>query len=516
VFLLLTAPVATADNILRFASADGVLTWDPHGAWVLPSYWGYSNVYEALVGTDVHLKIEPELAVGWRMVDPNNWRFELREGVVFHDGAPLGADDVVFSIDRARADTSDLADSLNAIGRVRAIDAKTIEITTTRPMLSLLVLIGDVGIMSKSWAERHGVATATMHDRDQGTYAHDHADGTGPFALESHTAGQRTVLVRNQRWWGWNDQTGSVDRVEWSLIPDRSQRLAALLDGKIDFVIDPPLDRLERIRDAPGLKLEETWMPRVAFLGLNQGSAELSTSDIKGRNPFKDRRVRQAIYQGIDIEAIRDKALDGHGVPTGMLVAPNYGGYIPELDLRLPYDPKRAQALLAEAGYPGGFAVRLDCPQSRFEGPSVCPEIADQLARISVRITVDLLSEEERFARIHDQTTDLYLHNEYASSLDSLEVLRQYHSRPSKEGATGYANPRLDGLIERLEQELTTTYARDALFEEAWRIILDDIVVVPLFRPVVVWAMRENVELPIGVDNVPYFFTARLKPVQAD
>jgi peptide/nickel transport system substrate-binding protein len=310
---------------------------------------------------------------------------------------------------------------------------------------------------------------------------------------------------------GWRAQAqpGNVDRVEWSLLPDPSERSEALLSGDIDLVIDPPVDGLERIRGAPGLKLEETWVPRVVFLGLNQGSAELHTSDIKGRNPFKDRRVRRAIYQAIDIEKIRDKALRGLGVPTGMLVTPNYAGYIPELDRRLPYDLERAKALLAEAGYPRGFATRFDCPESRFEGPAVCGEIAGQLGRIGLRITVDQLSEDARFARIYDRTTDLYLHNEYASSMDSREILRQYHSEPSKQGATGYANPRLDDLIEQIEEELLITYGRDALFEEAWRIILEDIVVVPLFRPVVVWAMRKDLELPIGVDNVPYFYTAR-------
>jgi peptide/nickel transport system substrate-binding protein len=394
---------------------------------------------------------------------------------------------------------------------VRATGPKTIEITTARPELSLLVLLADVAIMSRDWAKRHGVSDATVYNRDQGTYAHDHANGTGPLTLEEHASGRTIVLVRNPRWWGWDSkaQPGNVDRVEWSLIPDPSERLGAVLSGGIDFVIDLPIDGLERIRVAPGLKLEETWVPRVVFLGLNQGSAELHTSDIKWRNPLKDERVRQAIYQAIDIETIRNKALHGVGVPTGMLVTPNYGGYIPELDRRLPHDPERAKALLAEAGYPQGFAARLDCPKSRFEGPAVCGEIAGQLGRIGLRITVDELSEDARFARIYDRTSDLYLHNEFASSMDSREILRQYHSEPSKQGATGYAHPRLDDLIEQIEEELLITYGRDALFEEAWRIILDDIVVVPLFRPVVVWAMRKDLELPIGVDNTPYFYTAR-------
>lgn len=200
------------------------------------------------------------------------------------------------------------------------------------------------------------------------------------------------VLVRNPDWWGWRDHPGNVDRVEWTHMPNGERRLEALLSGEIDFLPDPPIDGLERIRRTPGLKLAETWLPRVVYLGLNQGSEELHTSDVKGKNPFKDKRVRQALYQAIDVDAIRDKALRGLGVPTSMLVTPAVAGYIEELD-RLPYDPARAKALLDEAGYADGFAVRLDCPQSRFEGPAVCSEIAQQLGKIGVRVSVDLLSE---------------------------------------------------------------------------------------------------------------------------
>ena len=506
----LAAAPARAENVVRWASAAGVLTWDPHGADNLPSFNGYRQVYESLVMHDAAFNLVPGLAVAWKLVDPLTWHFVLREGVTFHDGAPLTADDVVFSLDRARAPTAATADVVQtSITGVQAVDARTVAITTARPELMLPAQIRFASILSKRWAERHGVEAATRYDEDAGIYARDHANGTGPFVLAAHEPGRHTVLVRNPRWWGATEHPHNIDRIVWSVMPDPEERLRALLGGEVDFLQDPPLDRLERIRATPGLKLVQTWLPRVVFLGLNQGSTELRSSDIKGKNPFKDKRVRRAVYHAIDVEALRDRALGGLAVPTGMLAAPPIAGYMEELDKRLPHNPGRAKALLDEAGYPEGFGIRLDCPQTRWNGPALCGAIAEQLGRIGIRVAVDLLLENEWSARIDNRRTDFYLMNEWAVSLDAAEILREYHSRPTIAGATGYANPAFDTLVERIEAT-TITYGREALMEEAWRILLDDVVAVPLFRPMAVWAMRESLELPISPSGVAFFDEARL------
>ncbi len=506
---------ARAETVVRWASAAGVLTWDPHGADNLPSFNGYRQVYESLVQHDAAFNLVPALATSWRMIDPLTWHFVLRQGVTFHDGAPLTAQDVVFSLDRARAPTAATADVVKtSITGVRAVDARTVAITTARPELLLPVRIRFASILSKRWAERHGVATAMRHDKDAGTYARDHANGTGPFVLEAHEPGRRTVLVRNPRWWGAAEYPHNIDRIVWTVSPDAEERLRALLAGEVDFLQDPPADRLERLRAAPGLKLVQTGDLRVVFLGMDQGRAELRSSEVRGKNPFQDKRVRRAVYQAIDVAALRDGALGGLAVPTGMLAAPGIAGYVEALDRRLPHDPGEAKALLAEAGYPEGFGVRLDCPQTRWNGPVLCGMIAEQLGRIGIRVAVDLLPEDEWDARIINRRTDFYLANEWAVSLDAAEILREYHSRPSVYGATGYANPAFDALVERIEAE-TITYGREGLIEEAWRLLLDDVVAVPLFRPMIVWAMREDLELPISPSGVAFFREARVKDPSA-
>jgi peptide/nickel transport system substrate-binding protein len=300
---------AGAENALRWASAGGVLTWDPHGSTETPSLVSFRQVYEGLTIIDTELSLRPALATSWQLVDPNSWRFELREGVTFHDGTPLSAEDVVFSLERARGKAMALASYTSSLATVRAVDRDTVEITTSHPDMLLPVNLRQVAILSKAWAERHGAAIARPYA--QGGPPLDQANGTGPFTLDSHETGGRTLLVRNPHWWGAGEFPHNLDRIVWDIVSDPDERLALLLNGQTDFVQDPPLEALESIRSRPELKLAQTGELRVLLLGLNQGTAELHSGDIEGANPFKHKRVRQAFYQAIDIQAIRDEVMAG-------------------------------------------------------------------------------------------------------------------------------------------------------------------------------------------------------------
>jgi peptide/nickel transport system substrate-binding protein len=507
--LLACANPAAAENVLRWASAGGVLTWDPHGTTETPSLVGFRQVYESLTFIDADLSLRPALATSWQLIDPTGWRFDLRQQVSFHDGTPFSAEDVVFSIERARAEGSELASYVSSIASVKAVDDHTIEITTRHPDMLLPVNLRQVAILSKRWAERHGIAKARPYA--QGAPRLERANGTGPFMLESHEAGQRTVLVRNPRWWRSAESPHNLERIVWNIVPDPKERLALLLGGKTDFIQDPPVEALGAIRSQPGLRVAETGELRVLLLGLNQGSPELRSGDIAGANPFKDKRVRRALYQAVDIEAIRDDVMAGLAVPTGITIPPGVNGYDLELDQRLPYDPAHAKALLAEAGYPEGFGVTLDCPNNRYvNDEAICRAVASQLGEIGIRVTVDAQPKEVHFAKLFERRTDFYLLGYLTPSFDSALHLRElYHSQAGRWGATGYANPALDRLIEQIDAELVT-YARDALIEEAWRMILDDLVVIPLHRQMIVWAMRDALDLPVSPLNSPTFSRAKL------
>ncbi len=361
------AAPAGAENVVRMGKTDGMPTWDPQGARWDIALTATGRCTRAWSWSMPDLTLVPALAVSWKFVDPTTWQFTLRRGVTFHDGTPLTAEDVVFSIERARGPGSDfrIPDRAGTIAAARALDADTIEVTTTQPDPQLPAKIRLVNILSKAWAERHGVTAATYYADDHGTYAFDHANGTGPFMLESEEHGRRTVLVRNPNWWGAKLYPGNIDRIEWTVIPDREARVRALLDGEIDFLRDVPDEALARIRATPGLKLAPYADLWVDGLFLNQARGAPPGTDVEWSKPFRDRRVREAIYHAIDAKALTEGALQGLGVPTGSLVVPNMPSYSPELDQRLPYDPEKARALLAEAGYGAGFDMELDCRRLR-------------------------------------------------------------------------------------------------------------------------------------------------------
>ena len=193
----------------------------------------------------------------------------------------------------------------------------TVRIRTAAPSPDLPTRLPHVFIMSRRWAERHGAAAPAPYDDAEVTFAERHANGTGPFRLERFEPGVGSVMTRNPAWWGQGQNPHDIDRIEHVVIADRERGLADLLAGKIDFLHDPPLDQLDRIEAAPGLRLERADEFRTIFLGMDQASPELRSSDVKGGNPFKDRRVRRAVYQAIDVEAIRREVMRGLSVPPG-------------------------------------------------------------------------------------------------------------------------------------------------------------------------------------------------------
>ena len=347
------------------------------------------------------------------------------------------------------------------------------------------------------------------------TYAENHANGTGPFKLVSFAPGVGTVMTRNPEWWGLGQNPHNLDGIVHTVIKDPARRLQALLSGEVDFLSDPPLADLDQIEGTPGLKLERINETRTIFLGLDQGSPQLRSSDIQGRNPFADRRVRQAVYQAIDEETIRGQGDERPRDPGGIIIQPGIVGYAPDLDTRLPFDPDAAKALLAAAGYPDGFAVTLDCPNDRYiNDEAICRAAAAMLGEIGIRVTVAARPMREHFPMIKNRETDFYLLG-WGNQLPSIPsfTLSYLIRSDAPYNATGYANPRVDDLIDTIETALVT-YARDALIEEVWKTVRDDIVFVPLHHQVIFWAMRDQLELPVDPRNFPRFRLARLNPAQ--
>jgi peptide/nickel transport system substrate-binding protein len=512
-FIACTVPAA-AENVLRFRGMDATAaTMDPHAYATTENRGATRQVYEALLDVDSNLAIVPQLALTWKPLNTTTWEFGLRPDVTFHDGTPFTAADVAFSIERARAETSDFRAYVDGIAALEAIDDHTVRFTTTGPDPSLWLKLADVAIMSKVWAEEHGVTRPADYNRArEETYASRHANGTGPFMVEAFEPRSDYALVRNPAWWGTAEYPHNIDRVVHTRKEGDAENVAALLGGEIDLLQGPPYSAIDQIRRTPGLKLTNRTKLLTNYFGIDQGSAELRSSESKG-NPFKDKRVRQAMAHAIDIEPILHNLMGELFIPAGMIVAPGANGYAPELDQPVPYDPERARALLAEAGYPDGFSVTLDCPNDWGDDEiATCRGVAQQLGDIDVQVALNFLSTDAHEAKVYrDRQSDFYLDGSYMDP-DSERTLRDLFHSQGQRNAAGYANPRVDELLEKIKTEMVT-YGRDAYLEEAWKIVTDDVVYLPIRHGVSVFAMRENLEIPPDPWDVPRFRLARFKEV---
>src|SRR5436190_16686892 len=366
---------------LRWSSQGDVSTMDPHAYNETLNNAMLDEIYETLVSYDKKMVVEPRLAISWEQLNDTTMRFKLRPNVRFHDGKPFSADDVVFSIERLLSPTSNKKANVEGVLRGVKVDDLTVDVVTEGPSPVLLRQLTGVNIMSKVWCQQNNVMVPQDYRNKQETYASRNANGTGPFIFKSREADVKTVLVHNPAWWKKHET--NVTEIIYMPIKSDSTRMAALISGEIDLVQDPPVQDIARIRQTPGLKVLEGNEIRTIYLSMDQWRDELLYSSVKGKNPFKDVRVRQAFYHAIDSDAIKTQVMRGLSVPTGSMLSVEVHGFAKETDRRPVFDTKRAKQLLSEAGYPNGFEVTLDCPNNRYvNDEKICVALAAMLSKV--------------------------------------------------------------------------------------------------------------------------------------
>ena len=500
---------------LRIASAFDPQTMDPHALALLYHTRVYTQVYEALVNRDEQFRLEPSLALSWQQAGPTTWRFKLRPGVQFHDGTPFTADDVVFSIERAMGTTSQRSFQLKGVKAARKVDDLTVEFDLEAPDAVLPEKLQQLAIMSKAWCVKHGVEKAQDFNGKQETFAVRNANGTGPFALGRFEPDVRTVLERNPRWWGWADSKRAGNVAEVTLIAIRSDatRLAALVSGEVDLVLDPPVQDIERLKHESAIKLLQVTDLGQQYLTFDQARDELEGSDIKGRNPFKDLRVRRAVYHALNVELITQKVLRGLGTPTGAFLSPKVDGSPAELDKRLPFDPAKARALLAEAGYPNGFSITLDCVNVPWR-EAVCQAMTAMLTQVGIRTTLRSSATNQFFPKLSGATAS-FMEFGWTPNPDAWASLNALFRTWDKTGlgtfnAGRYSNAKLDVLIDtmRIEPDLTR---RRAMVGMALRIVGDELPFIPLYRRTLTWAMAKKVTAVQWPNDSPELRWARIQ-----
>jgi peptide/nickel transport system substrate-binding protein len=489
---------------LRIASAFDPQTMDPHGLALLYHARVAYQVYEGLVGRDEKFKLEPALAASWQMTGPTTWRFKLRPGVKFHDGSAFTADDAVFSLERAMAPPSQRAFQLKGVKAVKKIDDAIIEFQLEAPDAVLPEKLWFVSMMSKAWAEKHGAAKAQDFNAKQEMHTVRNAMGTGPFRLDSFQPDVRVVLKRHEAWWGWAEKAadgkprhGNLTEVQFLPIRSDATRVAALASGEVDLVLDPPYQDIARLKSDPRVALQQAADLGQQYLTFDQARDELEFSDVKGRNPFKDLRVRRAVYHGINVQLIIDKVLRGQGVPTGAFLSPQVDGSPADLDKRLPYDPAKAKALLAEAGYPDGFAVTLDCVNVAWR-ENACQAMAAMLTQVGIKTTLRSSGTGQFFPKLSQGTASLIEYG-WSPAPDPWNSLNGLFRSFDKSGlgtfnAGRYSNASLDRLIDQIRVEPDLTRRR-AMVSTVLRLVADDLPFIPLYRRTLTWAMLKKVSV---------------------
>jgi peptide/nickel transport system substrate-binding protein len=491
---LACAPVSA--TTFRWANDHDVRSLDPYAGQETFLRSFDANIYEPLVRRGRDMALRPALALAWTQTQPELWRFRLRPGVLFQDGTPFTADDVVFSVARMRSPGSTVASLLAGVREVRAIEDYTVEFTTNGPDPILPEELTALPIMSRVWCEAH-----------EPGYADAHANGTGPFMLAERVPDERTVLVSNPRW--WDRRENDFDTAVFTPLHDPEALVAGLESGALDMIYSVPPQDIDRIARTEGLRIVEGPELRTIFLGFDQWRDQLLESNVTGRNPFKDRRVREAFARAIDEQAIVDKVMRGHATPAAILVAPGVAGFDAALDRRAAYDPALARRLLAEAGYAQGFETGMDCPTDRYvNDEAICEEVVAMLARVGITVELHAQPRAAFFAKIMPpgRKTSFYLMGWAPATDDAQDVLvnlaatRASATHDGNFNLGGYSNPALDALIVRIEVE-SDRGVRLALLSQALALVKDDFAYIPLHRQNVVWATRAGITLVQRADG---------------
>ena len=330
--------------------------------------------------------------------------------------------------------------------------------------------------------------------------------GTGPYTVKEWQPDQKLVLVKNPLWWGWKDAKTNVTEIIYTPIKSEATRAAALMSGEVDFVLDPSLQDLGRMRNNPALKVIDGVENRTIFFGMDQYRDELPGSNIKGKNPLKDQRVRMALYQAIDINTINRVTMRGLSQPTGALVAPQVNGWTKEVDKRFPYDVEAAKKLLADAGYPQGFEVDFACPNNRYiNDEEICQAVTSMWAKIGVKAKLRTLPLVTYFPMIQRYEASIYMLGWGVPTFDALYSLQSLVRTVGAGGDGNYnvgrfSNPQIDALIERTKKE-TDVKLRTKLLTEALQASNNAVSHLPLHNQIVPWAMKKDVDVVHRADN---------------
>ena len=494
---------------LRYANQGDLKSLDPYTLKETTTIAHHAHIYEGLVTRDKDLKIVPALAESWETPEPTRWRFHLRKNVKFHNGDPFTADDVLFSADRIRAKGSNFLSNVPADAKFVKVDDHTVDVVLPSPNPILISQWDGWYIMDKKWCEEHNSVAPTPAAATTPSYASLNENGTGPFIIESHQPGVKTVYKPYPNWWGKPEH--NLKEIIFTPISSDATRVAALLSGEVDVIEPVPIQDIARVNSSGNAAVITGPELRTIFLGMDQVRDELLYSNVKGKNPFKDVRVREAFYKAVDVDLIKNRVMRGLSTPSVLMIAPQLFSLSKDFT-RPKLDPDGAKKLLADAGYPDGFEVTMDCPNDRYVNDSaICQAVVGMLARIGVKINLLAQPKQQYFAKVLKPggfQTSFYLLGWTPASSDSHNVLHDIMGcRDDAKDATrgeanlgGYCNKQVDALTDKILLE-TDDAKRDQLIKQAFEIGIKEYGYIPLHQQALAWGVSKKVKLTQRADN---------------
>jgi len=499
--VMVSASITSASaETIRWARAGDAITMDPHAQNEGPTHTLNHQIYDSLVQRDMSGAMIPSLATEWAALseNPNVWRFKLRQNVTFHNGAAFDSEDVVFSINRAMADGSEMKELLSSVQDVRAVDAYTVDIETKGANPLLVNNLTNMFMMDKSWSEANDVMTPHDVAKGETNFATMNTNGTGAFMLVSRAVDEKTVLKANPNYWGKDIYPNQVTEIIYTPIQSSATRVAALLSGDVDLIQDVPVQDLGRVESSSGLKLATAAQNRVIFFGVNTT-----------KGPTADLRIRQAMNIAINRDAIKQVVMRGQSDPTGVIMPPFVNGWTEKLNEYPKYDLDEAKALMKEAGYGDGFSIVLNCPNDRYvNDEAICQAAVGMMAQIGIKVTLDAKPKAQHFPIAKGGESDFYMLGWGVPTFDSHYIFNfLVHTQTENRGSwnpTGFSNADVDAMIVSLESE-TNLNKRDETIARIWAEVQTAQIYLPIHNQVLNWGMSENINFDVQPEDQPHF-----------
>ena len=501
VALLGCASFAAAEGkTLRMAYDADPTSLDPHEQLASATLQLSHLVFDPLVRRRQDNSFEPRLAESWEQIDDVTLRFHLRDGVKFHSGRELTADDVVWTFERLKK-SPDFKALYEPFESATAVDEHTVDIVTKAPYpltLNLATYIFPMDREFYSGTDENGRPKDAVVKHGS-SFASSNIGGTGPFKVTKREQGIRLELERVDDYWD-EDSPGNVDKIILTPIKEPATRVAALLAGDVDFIAPVPPTDFRRLESASCCTLETMTSTRILTFQLNQDRVEA----------FKDPRVRKAMSLAINRDGIAKKIMRGFATPAGQLSPEGYAGHDP--DLTPTYDVKKAKALMKEAGYEDGFSVTMIAPNNRYVGDArIAEAVAAMLAKINIKVDLQTMPKAQYWQRFDQRDGDILMIGWQSDTQDSANFYEFLAMTPDAKTGYGqynagaYSNPEVDRMTMQT-QTMTDPAARAEVLKSIERMLSEDAAMLPIQWQHLAWAARKNVHIGpiVNAIDMPY------------